>query len=393
MLRHLSYFSNYTHLDYETVFNTNFPSSLTHLTCRFYTQPAPLPPSLLHLDVTLWAERTIGDNEQFIYNLPSSLTYLKVTREKISRNTDLVISSLPPQLIHLHILHPHILLRPFPLPLSLKHLTIQNWIDDPELYSSSTLTNLTFGKDFNSSVNHLPPSLKRLQFGSRFNLPINNLPGSLTHLFLDYAFNHPVNSLPSSLLHLEILGGVFDQPVNQLPLSLKYLNIRSRKFKHSITSLPSSLSSLILSSDEFNLPVEPLPPLSRLELLLFVGGPFPLLLSSFPPTITKLVLGNSFDHPLTILPPTLHSLTIGLQFNHPLNNLPFFMDELALANEDYSHPLSLPPFLSKLKIGSAFIELPPCNGNREYILIQRRHKRKWLIVVDENTTKDLGYSM
>lgn len=154
---------------------------------------------------------------KMINNLPSSLTFFELTNVTMEFG-NLYISSLPPNLLHLHILDPQCKIQFSSLPPSLKYFTSPHWIDHPVSFLS--LSHLTFLYNFNSPVIHLPSSLKRLHFGGQFNQSINNLPPSLTHVTLGYSFNHPIDYLPSSLLHLEIDSSSFNHPINWLPISL-----------------------------------------------------------------------------------------------------------------------------------------------------------------------------
>ena len=54
-------------------------------------------------------------------------------------------------------------------------------IDNLSLIKSS-ITHLTFGWDFNQSVDNLPSSLTHLTFGHCFNQLVDNLPSTINHL-------------------------------------------------------------------------------------------------------------------------------------------------------------------------------------------------------------------
>lgn len=360
----------------EALLPSFFPSSLTHLTFKLMDQLVCLPASLLYLSIEPFGGKKV--TELMLNNLPPSLTYLSI-KEPITYNSHIVIHSLPPKLTHLHVLDSfnNLILPPL-LPSSLTHLTTPHLIDHSH---TSTLTSLIFLGHFNASIDHLPPSLKRLRLGVQFNHPINNLPVSLTHLTVGYSFDQPMNSLPPTLLHLKITSCTFNQPIDQLPTSLSTLNICSSVFNQPITLLPSSLSSLIILSRVFTHTVESLPPLSLLQLYISASSSF----SPLPTTITRLILGKSFNLPLSVLPTSLYILIIGKKFNHPFLLLPFYMDKLVLKNSRYSHPISLPPFLSHLRIGTSPITLPPHNGNHYTNMRRYISENKWYTAIDEST--------
>lgn len=367
-------FTSYTHLvaDYnlfqESLEIPSFPATLTRLFFKFNNTIPILPQSLTHLTLSIlipYADMDMMD--QLCNNLPSSLTFFKVDRLTWSSN-GFTISTLPPNLIHLHILYSRCTFRLSSLPSSLKYLSTPQWID-PMLTLS--LLHLTFANNFDSPVDHLPSSLKHLCFGRRFNQPINNLPRSLTHLTLGYSFNHPIDHLPSSLLHLEIECGDFNHPIDRLPISLSYLSICSFKFQQPLDKLPPCLTSLSISHPNMNYPMEILP----------IQTQFNLICPVFPPTITKLSLGYGFNDPLPSLPKNLHSLYIGnTSYDHQFPLLPFYLHQLIIMNINYSYPISLPPYLSLLVIGEP-VNLPSRHGSREYTLIQRtENERKWVII-------------
>ena len=89
-----------------------------------------------------------------------------------------------------------------------------------------SLTHLTFGCEFNQTVDNLPCSLTHLIFGYEFNQIVDNLPCSLTHLIFVRNFNQKINNLPKVLEYIEFkyftnINGLFDN----LPDSIKYINL------------------------------------------------------------------------------------------------------------------------------------------------------------------------
>jgi hypothetical protein len=134
--------------------------------------------------------------------------------------------------------------------LSITHITFGQHFNTSVNSLPHSLTKLTFGQYFNKSVNSLPPSRTQLTFGQCFNQPVDLLPPSLTHLqfgqkfVLPNDFNHPVDNLPSSLTHLQF-GQEFVLPVNKLPSSLLRLEF-GFKFDNQVDNLPP-LSSILLS--------------------------------------------------------------------------------------------------------------------------------------------------
>lgn len=97
---------------------------------------------------------------------------------------------------------------------------------------------LSFGYNFNRSVNHLPNSVKTIEFNfytnvkaikliSKFNRSVDNLPTRLEKLCLGDSFNKSIDKLPNSLKYLN-LGSQFNYKINKLPKSLIYLTIPNK---------------------------------------------------------------------------------------------------------------------------------------------------------------------
>ncbi|GAM26114.1 hypothetical protein SAMD00019534_092890 [Acytostelium subglobosum LB1] len=158
-------------------------------------------------------------------------------------NRQLLRNTLPPKITELTFCHQY----SRPIPTS-------------DLLPAS-LTSITFGKCFDSSLNGvLPPSLVTLVFtpASIFNKEFNvgSLPNTLTTLKFGYLYNQPFKSnvLPDSLLYL-IFGedSLFNKPIfpDILPQSLVTLSLGSG-YLHEINArkLPRSLRSLSLGGGQ-----------------------------------------------------------------------------------------------------------------------------------------------
>jgi len=87
------------------------------------------------------------------------------------------------------------------------------------------LKKITFGCNFNQSVDNLPLGLKRLRFSHNFNQPVDNLPIGLQRLTFGYEFNQPLDNLPSGLQKL-IISDTYNKPLNNLPASVKITRIK-----------------------------------------------------------------------------------------------------------------------------------------------------------------------
>ena len=113
------------------------------------------------------------------------------------------------------------------------------------------ITHLTFGSQFNQSVDNLPKKLTHLIFGAYFNKPVDNLPENLTHLTFRCDFDQTVDKLPKNLTYLSF-GDRFNQQINNLPKTLTYLSL-GVYFEQSINNLPNTLTYLSLGG--FNQPI------------------------------------------------------------------------------------------------------------------------------------------
>ena len=160
-----------------------------------------------------------------------------------------------------------------------------------------TLTHLSLGRYFNQPVNNLPPALTHLSFveGWDFNQNVDSLPARLTHLFLATRFNQPEN-LPPTLVHLTF-GVRFNQPVNYLPSTITHLTFAT-EFNQQVNKLPLSLSYHTFGV-EFNQTVDSLPPL-----------------------LTHLTFGERFDRSVDSLPATLIALSFEIACFKPCQRTP-----------------------------------------------------------------------
>ncbi len=245
-----------------------------------------------------------------------------------------------------------------------------------------TLRHLTFGRDFNQSVSHLPGKLVSLSFGDKFNQPIDNLPDNLRELSISSRkFDQKIKDLPDTLKTLIVLGyswsGKTRLPDNLLDLyidttecedgvSLDHLklpdSLQSLEIVGDITELPNipdNLISLILP-DKYNQPLS----LEHTKLVyLKTGFSFNQELDNLSDTLETLILGWSYDKSLDYLPESLIHLETGYCFNRPIDYLPDNLQVLALGDR-FDQPINnLPISLLQLSLGFSFDQevdnLPP----------------------------------
>jgi serine/threonine protein kinase len=108
---------------------------------------------------------------------------------------------------------------------------------------------ITFGKNFNCSVDSLPEGIEEIDFGIRFNQPIDNLPKSLLVLRLGPDFDQSVDNLPENLEKLYFSHSClakFNRPMDNLPRNLKVLRT-SFLFDHNIEKFPDSIEEMRLN--------------------------------------------------------------------------------------------------------------------------------------------------
>jgi len=201
----------------------------------------------------------------------------------------------------------------------------------------TSVTHITFGSNFNQSVDDLcslsSGSLTHLTFGDHFNKPLRylHLASLLTHITFGFYFNQPCDkfSLPKSLTHLSF-GANFDQPMDD-------------------TCIDGTVSLTHLTFGTFfNKPVNCLSLAKSLTHLKF-GYYFdqPIENVIFSTQLTCLEFGDRFDQPLgTNLPDNLKFVTFGYNFNKSVDNLPktithlscgeFFLQPIANFNEFHS---------------------------------------------------------
>lgn len=108
---------------------------------------------------------------------------------------------------------------------------------------------ITFGKNFNCSVDSLPEGIEEIEFGIRFNQPIDKLPKSLLVLKLGPDFDQSVDNLPENLEKLYFSHSClakFNRPMDNLPRNLKVLRT-AFLFDHNIDKFPDSIEELRLN--------------------------------------------------------------------------------------------------------------------------------------------------
>jgi len=125
--------------------------------------------------------------------------------------------------------------------------------DKIDFLTSSKITHLTFGRNFNEHVNNLPQTITHLEFGYYFNKPVDHLPKAITHLEFGYYFNEPVDSLPPNITHL-MFGINFNRTVNHLPQKITHLTF-GINFNRTVNHLPQTITHLEFGLD-FNKPVD-----------------------------------------------------------------------------------------------------------------------------------------
>jgi hypothetical protein len=107
------------------------------------------------------------------------------------------------------------------------------------------LTHLTFGGNFNQTVDNLPSNLIHLTFGYTFNQFVNKLPINLTHLTFGVDFNQIITNYPPNLTHLKF-GHFFDQSVDNLPVNLTHLT-----FGHDFNQTTYNIKVMKLFNNDF----------------------------------------------------------------------------------------------------------------------------------------------
>ena len=227
------------------------------------------------------------------------------------------------------------------LPNSLRSLTFgldfNNSLNGVSL--PSRLERLTFGHNFRQSLDQIrwPPALQSLTFGIMFNRSLDqvNLPKTLQVLTFDHMFNQSLESvnLPETLRCL-----TFDYMFNQslervaLPKSLESLTF-GRQFDQPLdqVKLPDGLKSLTLGY-AFNQSLESV---------------------ALPNGLQSLTLGDVFNHRLenVKLPQSLRNLSFGAKFNQNLDNVKLPALESLSFGEWFCHklhPATLPSSLKNL---------------------------------------------
>ncbi len=223
-------------------------------------------------------------------------------------------------------------------------------VESIDFRNFSQLTHITFGDDFNSSLDYLPPRLTHLTLGYCFDQPVDNLPNTLAHLVFGSHFTQNVDKLPKSLVHL-VLGRDFDQPIDKLPTCLRYIKF-GFYFNHSVDMLPDSLNDIIFGC-KFNKSVDKLPP--NLIRVVF-GRHFNQSIGKLPASVKYLSLDKNFDQQVDVFPPSLTHLTLRHNMLNYADEAPF-LTHITLdihSNKTDIVPIFPSPSVTYLALGSCF---------------------------------------
>lgn len=132
------------------------------------------------------------------------------------------------------------------VPNQIINLTFSHLYNKPiyGLCSKDSILYITFGWNFNQSVDDLPCNLLQIIFGFHFNQSIDNLPNNLIYLKLGDKFNKSINYLPNNL-EILIFGEYFNKSVDFLPNKLLELHL-GYSFDYSLDNIPNSIQKLYI---------------------------------------------------------------------------------------------------------------------------------------------------
>ncbi|KAK5580118.1 hypothetical protein RB653_000131 [Dictyostelium firmibasis] len=322
-----------------------------------------LPQSLTHLELSNSFSRYLNLNGCKF--LPESITILDIG-DGFNRNIN--SNDIPSTLKSL------IIGKNFKSSLNLKDcINLEKLIFNEKSHFNNELTNSNEINNNNNKnkniieINELPCNLKFLEFGNLYSREINanlNLPKTLTQLTFGSNFNNSIKF--ESLINLEYLklGDGFDCEINigDLPINLKTLIFGiGYKKKLKIGSLPSSL--IYLSMDGYTLDFEvgvlsSLVNLLTLELSSFKTLSIPtnqnFKIGALPSSIQKFIFNEYFNtiYPFQSgsLPSSLTSLNLGF-YNHTINEflIPESLTSLILPQNINNGKTLFPKLFSNLK--------------------------------------------
>ena len=170
----------------------------------------------------------------------------------------------------------------------------------------------------------MPNSITHLTFGNDFNRSVNNLPNNLTHLTFAKFFDKPVNKLPNSITHLSINSDFFDKPINKLPILISHLTITSHYFNNSIAKLPNSITHLTINCRGFNQKIKKLPD----SIIEFGFDSYSKIKNCVPENIENIIIYFDDDN----------------KYNQIINNLPLGVKNIKINNVNKKHYLNKVPF-------------------------------------------------
>jgi len=281
------------------------------------------------------------------------------------------------------------------------------------------LSHITYGKNFNKSLQNLPISLKEIYFGSSFNKPIGDILSNYHNIHTIHFgenFNQSIDFLPPKLKTIKF-GFYFNQSIDKLPNSIETISFFDNKrtigrgkyfnpmFSKSLDKLPFNLKKIIINIG-FTSRIDNLPP--NLQTLIFSTCLYAnlgknesvynerhnLLINTFnnpvdllPTSLINIEFGHGFNYPVDLLPKNIKRLSFNSievhhdinpflhrtyykysSFNQSINNLPFGLIYLAL-NKNFNHSLDHLPNSINFLISSNTLHNNIINNNSKLINI------------------------
>ena len=223
------------------------------------------------------------------------------------------------------------------LPQSITQLTFGNDFNQ-ELSQlsiiSQTLTHLTFGNYFNKEVNQLSQSLTHLIFGMNFNQEVNVLPNSITNITFGFYFNRKVNNLPQSITRLTF-GFTFNQEIKQIFYINKSISNLTLDYRfNQKVDLPLTIVYLKLNCNNTYI----IDHLSSNIKVLNLDWNFNLELNNLPSSIKKIFFHkeSKYNKELNCLPKFVEQIQLPKYYNKQIKKLPFQMKKI-ICHYKYIH--------------------------------------------------------
>jgi hypothetical protein len=187
-------------------------------------------------------------------------------------------------------------------------------------------------------------SVKRITFGPNFNESVDNMPNGPEVIVFGDMFNHPTDHLPISTIMIRY-GKNYDKPTNHLPAETKYVYFGSH-YDQPSNNFPHGLLGVEFGY-HYNQLTDNLP---TTILWIIFGVNFNRVTDNFPDSLVSVTYGETYNQLTDKLPKSTKHIIFGKRFNQPVDNLPYDLETLELGKYFQQTCKNIPKNIKKLTL-------------------------------------------